>query len=72
MQDIGQSREALAIIRAITGLSNSLLIHTTAEGVETREQFLRLQAEGCSHFQGYLFGRPQSSDRRLQAVDDAA
>ncbi|MDN4051701.1 EAL domain-containing protein [Massilia sp. YIM B02763] len=72
VQDIGQSREALAIIRAITGLSNSLLIHTTAEGVETREQFLRLQAEGCSHFQGYLFGRPQSSDRRLQAVDDAA
>jgi diguanylate cyclase (GGDEF)-like protein/PAS domain S-box-containing protein len=66
VQDIGQSREALAIIRAITGLSNSLLIHTTAEGVETHEQFLRLQAEGCSHFQGYLFGRPESSDKRLQ------
>ncbi|MFK3737281.1 sensor domain-containing protein [Massilia sp. TN1-12] len=72
VQDIGESREALAIIRAITGLSNSLLIHTTAEGVETHEQFLRLQAEGCSHFQGYLFGRPQSSDRRLRAMDDAA
>ena len=69
VQDIGSSREALAIIRAITGLSNSLLIHTTAEGVETEEQFLRLQEEGCSHFQGYLFGRPQSSERRLQAVE---
>nr|WP_314539346.1 EAL domain-containing protein [uncultured Massilia sp.] len=68
VQDIGESREALAIIRAITGLSNSLLIDTTAEGVETHEQFLRLQAEGCSHFQGYLFGRPQSSDKRLQEV----
>ncbi|WP_296944025.1 EAL domain-containing protein [uncultured Massilia sp.] len=70
VQDIGSSREALAIIRAITGLSNSLLIHTTAEGVETPEQFLRLQEEGCSHFQGYLFGRPESSHRRLQEVGD--
>jgi diguanylate cyclase (GGDEF)-like protein/PAS domain S-box-containing protein len=68
VQDIGSSREALAIIRAITGLSNSLLIHTTAEGVETYEQFLRLQEEGCSHFQGYLFGRPQSAHLRLQTV----
>ena len=68
VQDMGSSREALAIVRAITGLSNSLLIHTTAEGVETPEQFLRLQEEGCSHFQGYLFGRPQSSERRLQSV----
>ena len=71
VQDIGSSREALAIIRAITGLSNSLLIHTTAEGVETKEQFLRLQEEGCSHFQGYLFGRPESSHKRLQQVDRA-
>jgi EAL domain-containing protein (putative c-di-GMP-specific phosphodiesterase class I) len=68
VQDIGSSREALAIVRAITGLSNSLLIHTTAEGVETYEQFLRLQEEGCSHFQGYLFGRPQSAHQRLQTV----
>lgn len=58
VHEMGESREAMSIIRAITGLSSSLLIKTTAEGVESREQMLRLADEGCSHLQGYLFGRP--------------
>jgi EAL domain-containing protein (putative c-di-GMP-specific phosphodiesterase class I) len=29
-----------------------------AEGVETEQQFKRLQKMGCQHFQGYLFGKP--------------
>jgi len=68
VRDIGVSREALAIVRAITGLGTSLLIKTTAEGIETCEQYLRLQEEGCTHFQGYLFGRPMPSEQRLAAV----
>jgi diguanylate cyclase (GGDEF)-like protein/PAS domain S-box-containing protein len=69
VRDLGESREALAIVRAITGLSSSLLIKTTAEGVETREQLAQLQAEGCTHFQGFLFGKPEPAHLRLQAVD---
>jgi len=69
VQEIGQSREAIAIIRAITGLSSSLLIETTAEGVETEEQLRRLMEEGCSHFQGYLFGRPEAAENRIQHLD---
>ncbi len=69
VRDLGQSREALAIVRAITGLSNSLLIKTTAEGVETCEQFAQLQAEGCTHFQGFLFGRPEPASARLREID---
>ena len=69
VQEIGQSREAMAIIRAITGLSSSLLIETTAEGVETEEQFRRLKAEGCSHFQGFLFGRPEAAENRMRELD---
>nr|WP_255263472.1 EAL domain-containing protein [Pseudomonas aegrilactucae] len=64
VHDMGESREAMSIIRAITGMSSSLLINTTAEGVETVAQFKQLQAEGCSHFQGYLFGHPQPSETR--------
>ena len=66
INDMKDSREALAIIRAITGMSRSLDIQITAEGVESNEQFERLKEEGCTLFQGYYFGRPQPSETRLQ------
>ena len=69
INDMGDSREALAIIRAITGMSRSLDIQITAEGVESNEQFARLREEGCTLFQGYLFGRPQPAELRLKVLD---
>ncbi|MCW2290416.1 diguanylate cyclase (GGDEF)-like protein/PAS domain S-box-containing protein [Pseudomonas sp. BIGb0408] len=69
VQDMGESRESLSIVRAITGMSGSLLIKTTAEGVETDAQFEQLKAEGCSHFQGYLFGRPQPASERIEVLE---
>jgi diguanylate cyclase (GGDEF)-like protein len=66
VRDMGESREALAIIRAITGLGSSLAVKITAEGVETEEQYLQLQKEGCSHFQGFLFGHPQPPHQRIK------
>ncbi|MEZ3500709.1 EAL domain-containing protein [Pantoea sp. KPR_PJ] len=72
INDMGDSREALAIIRAITGMSRSLDIQITAEGVESSEQFARLREEGCTLFQGYFFGRPQPSELRLKALDKPA
>ncbi|MCB1547374.1 MAG: EAL domain-containing protein, partial [Hyphomicrobiaceae bacterium] len=45
---IESDRSSLAIIRAVTGLSASLGIGTTAEGVETRAQYDRVKAEGCT------------------------
>lgn len=68
VHDMCDSREAMSIIRAITDLSNSLMIKTTAEGVESEEQMRRLAAEGCSHFQGYLYGRPVPASERLKQV----
>ncbi|ADO10777.1 Heme-regulated cyclic AMP phosphodiesterase [Pantoea vagans C9-1] len=69
INDMGDSREALAIIRAITGMSRSLDIQITAEGVESDEQFAKLRDEGCTLFQGFLFGRPQPSELRLKTLD---
>ncbi|MCU5774514.1 EAL domain-containing protein [Erwiniaceae bacterium BAC15a-03b] len=66
INDMHDSREALAIIRAITGMSRSLNIQITAEGVESAAQFEKLKAEGCTLFQGYLFGRPQPAETRLK------
>jgi diguanylate cyclase (GGDEF)-like protein len=58
IRDLSHSDDAGAIVRAVTRMGNSLGMATTAEGVETREQFLQLQAEGCSEVQGYLFSKP--------------
>nr|WP_314487349.1 EAL domain-containing protein [uncultured Pseudomonas sp.] len=68
VHDMCESREAMSIIRAITELSNSLHIKTTAEGVESIEQMRRLKAEGCSHLQGYLYGRPVPASERLMRL----
>lgn len=70
INDMKDSRKALAIIRAITGMSHNLNIQIIAEGVESNEQFEQLKIEGCTLFQGYYFGRPQPPGTRLQLFDD--
>src|SRR5262249_42485787 len=47
-----------AIIAAVLSLGRSLGIATTAEGVETRQEFRALSASGVNFVQGYFFGRP--------------
>lgn len=66
INDMKDSREALAIIRTITGMSRSLDIQITAEGVENSEQYEQLKSEGCTLFQGYYFGRPHPAENRLR------
>jgi diguanylate cyclase (GGDEF)-like protein/PAS domain S-box-containing protein len=53
-----QSRQSLAIMRAIIALGKSLEIPVLCEGVETLEHVVLLAAEGCNEVQGYLYGRP--------------
>jgi len=43
---------------AIAGLGRALDIETTAEGVETMEQFELLRSAGCQLAQGDLFSHP--------------
>ena len=52
------TKEAIAIIRAVVALAESLGMATTAEGVETEEEHHMVQALGCTKVQGYYFGRP--------------
>jgi diguanylate cyclase (GGDEF)-like protein/PAS domain S-box-containing protein len=54
-------RGALAIVRAVIGMCRDLDIPVVAEGVETEQQAERLAELGCSHGQGYLFGRPRTA-----------
>jgi diguanylate cyclase (GGDEF)-like protein len=51
--------DSLAIVRAVIAMGSGLGIATTAEGVETPEQFKQLKLEGCTEVQGYLFSAPR-------------
>jgi EAL domain-containing protein (putative c-di-GMP-specific phosphodiesterase class I) len=55
-------REAIAIIRAVVALAQSLDMATTAEGVETEAEHRMVQDLGCTKVQGYYFGRPLPVD----------
>ncbi|MBK1990028.1 EAL domain-containing protein [Sphaerospermopsis aphanizomenoides BCCUSP55] len=46
------------IVQAIANLANDLGLEVIAEGVETVEQFLKLQLLGCHQGQGYFFAKP--------------
>jgi hypothetical protein len=59
IRDLPTKGDSVAIVRAVVGLSSSLGITTTAEGVETKEQLASLTAEGCNEFQGFLFSQPR-------------
>lgn len=52
VQGLSNDGGSVAIVRAVTGLSRSLGITTTAEGVETDEQLHCLVREGCHEVQG--------------------
>ncbi|GAA6213091.1 hypothetical protein NBRC116602_28320 [Hyphomicrobiales bacterium 4NK60-0047b] len=58
VSSIQDDERARAIITTIIGLGRALDIMITAEGIETNEQLLLIQAAGCHFGQGYLFGRP--------------
>ncbi len=45
-------------VNAIMQLARTLHLETTAEGVESPEQYAALAALGCTHIQGFLFSRP--------------
>lgn len=49
---------AKTIVTTIISMAHAMKIKTTAEGVETLEQFHHLQEEGCELLQGYLISKP--------------
>ncbi len=58
VKDIAEGVGSLNIVRAVAALAHGLGMATTAEGVETEEQFQAVKAEGCTEMQGFLFSGP--------------
>jgi len=57
-QNLTKRTECAAIISGTLALAQSLNIETTAEGVETVQQYQLLRLAGVTSLQGYLFQRP--------------
>ena len=55
-----------AIAGTIVALAHSLGLTVVAEGVEQAGQFDFLVGQGCSGYQGYLFGRPVPAPQLMQ------
>lgn len=53
-----------AMIRTILGLADGLNLGVIAEGIETPQQAERLLELGCTHGQGFLYGRPEAPSSR--------
>jgi EAL domain-containing protein (putative c-di-GMP-specific phosphodiesterase class I) len=61
--EVTGNRSDTAIVRAVGGLARDLGLTVSAEGVETRDQAVRLRKLGCHELQGYHFGRPMAAAR---------
>jgi len=58
VRDLPHDANDAAITRAIIGLSHTLELEMTAEGIETEAQLEFLRGLGCQCGQGYLFAAP--------------
>jgi len=63
------SRNA-AIVKSIVSLAEALGMDTTAEGAETMDELALIRSLGCSHVQGYVYGRPVDAATTLDLLAD--
>ena len=68
--DLADNADCASIVAAVANLGRSLQIDTVAEGIEAEDQLALVRAAGCTHAQGYLFGRPcLAADLRLPTTE---
>jgi diguanylate cyclase (GGDEF)-like protein len=70
VSDLGNSAANSQIVVAIIDLAHALGMSVTAEGAETQEQLSSLRAMHSDHAQGYVLGRPLSSMRTTDVIDE--
>ncbi|QRM35574.1 bifunctional diguanylate cyclase/phosphodiesterase [Microvirga sp. VF16] len=71
VRDLSSRRDAMTIVRSIASLGAGLGMSTVAEGIETKEQLLQVQAAGYTEVQGYYFGRPKPVHELVYSLDPA-
>lgn len=56
--DMMKDESAMALIKSIIALAKNMKMNVIAEGVENKEEGLKLKELGCEMAQGYYFARP--------------
>lgn len=64
--------ENTKIVEGILGLTRSLGLTTTAEGIESQNEEDWLRGLGCEQGQGFLFARPMSASEAAMSLDALA
>jgi diguanylate cyclase (GGDEF)-like protein len=65
-----ESKESAAIVHALVQLGKALGLQTVAEGIESNDQWMRLQAEDVKLGEGFLFARPLDVEGVDQLIRD--
>jgi diguanylate cyclase (GGDEF)-like protein/PAS domain S-box-containing protein len=66
---LATSREAAAIVRAVTDMAHTLQFGVVAEGIETEAQAQVVEELGCDMGQGFLFARPVTPEQAPAEVE---
>ena len=68
VSDLTTDAGTVSMVRSVLAMAEALNLRVVTEGVETEEQLDILRALGCAEAQGYLLGRPESSEMALRRV----
>jgi diguanylate cyclase (GGDEF)-like protein len=70
-QKIATDRDVQSVVQGTIMIARALSAEVVAEGVETEAEARLLQLAGCTHLQGFYFGRPQPLSAILLQHDAA-
>lgn len=70
VHDIAFGNGDAKLVNAIIAMGLTMDLRVVAEGIETPEQRIYLQAQGCAEGQGYYFGRPMAADMYADLLRD--
>ena len=68
VSDLTTDPATVSMVRSVLSMASALNLRVVTEGVETEEQLDVLRSLGCDEAQGYLLGRPESSELAQKRV----
>ena len=72
VKGISERRDYAAVIQAIITLARNLGLSLVAEGIETKEQLVMLQAMECDKAQGFYFSKPMNAADAERYIGETA